>query len=196
MNIKSLAAGGLFAVCATLSSHALAEVITFDDINTANGYVQISNGYHGFDWNNFYVIPSNYYPSSGYDFGTVSAPNVAFNASANPASFSSVTAFSLNSVEVTKAWDAGITRFDGYVGNTLTYSMDVTSSTTAPTSAVFNWSGLNKVVMSDGNSTNHTAIDNLSVTAVPEPETYALMLAGLGLMGAMARRRNKKNTAA
>ena len=32
-------------------------------------------------------------------------------------------------------------------------------------------------------------LDNVSVTAVPEPETYALMLAGLGLMGAIARRR-------
>jgi probable HAF family extracellular repeat protein len=32
----------------------------------------------------------------------------------------------------------------------------------------------------------------LSVTAVPEPETYAMMLAGLGLMGFVARRR--KNT--
>ncbi|MBK9347554.1 MAG: PEP-CTERM sorting domain-containing protein [Burkholderiales bacterium] len=33
---------------------------------------------------------------------------------------------------------------------------------------------------------------NIGVTAVPEPETYAMLLAGLGLMGAIARRRNNK----
>lgn len=32
-------------------------------------------------------------------------------------------------------------------------------------------------------------LDNLTVTAVPEPESYAMMLAGLGAIGMMARRR-------
>ncbi len=32
-------------------------------------------------------------------------------------------------------------------------------------------------------------VDNWSVAAVPEPSTYALMLAGLGVVGLMARRR-------
>jgi uncharacterized protein YcgI (DUF1989 family) len=31
------------------------------------------------------------------------------------------------------------------------------------------------------------------VSSVPEPGTYAMMLAGLGLMGTIARRRKNKN---
>lgn len=36
------------------------------------------------------------------------------------------------------------------------------------------------------------SLDNVSVTAVPEPESYAMMLAGLALMGTIARRRKSK----
>ena len=39
------------------------------------------------------------------------------------------------------------------------------------------------------------SIDNISVTAVPEPETYAMLLAGLGLMGSIARRRKPSKAA-
>ena len=34
-----------------------------------------------------------------------------------------------------------------------------------------------------------------SITAVPEPETYAMMLAGLGLLGFAARRRKQAQAA-
>lgn len=37
------------------------------------------------------------------------------------------------------------------------------------------------------------ALNVSSVSAVPEPETYAMLLAGLGLIGTIARRRNKKD---
>lgn len=36
-------------------------------------------------------------------------------------------------------------------------------------------------------------LDNFSVTAVPEPETYTMLLAGLGLMGFLARHRKITN---
>ena len=40
-----------------------------------------------------------------------------------------------------------------------------------------------------------TAYRDFTVNAIPEPETYAMMLAGLGLMGFVARRRKQKQAA-
>lgn len=41
--------------------------------------------------------------------------------------------------------------------------------------------------------TNASYAGYLNITPVPEPESYAMFLAGLGLMGAVARRRIKKS---
>ena len=57
------------------------------------------------------------------------------------------------------------------------------SGLTAGTPYYFKLSGSNL----DGGYTIHIA-------AVPEPETYAMLLAGLGLMGSIARRRNRTST--
>jgi len=49
-------------------------------------------------------------------------------------------------------------------------------------------------LLSNGQVNNFAFLGaNYNVTAVPEPESYAMLLAGLGLMGAIARRRNKSN---
>jgi hypothetical protein len=44
----------------------------------------------------------------------------------------------------------------------------------------------------NGNRNIGTLLDNVSVTAVPEPEVYGMMLMGLGLMGFVARKRKNK----
>lgn len=42
-----------------------------------------------------------------------------------------------------------------------------------------------------GNDNQGALLDNVSITAVPEPTTYAMLLGGLGLLGFAARRRQQ-----
>ena len=50
------------------------------------------------------------------------------------------------------------------------------------------FSGTAKSISFDG-AAGHTAFDNVSITPVPEPTTYALMMLGLAGIGMVARRR-------
>lgn len=53
-----------------------------------------------------------------------------------------------------------------------------------------NMKGVDKVTWSTNGKFN-LLLDDITVSAVPEPQTYAMMLAGLGLLGFMARRRRQ-----
>ena len=188
---------------AAMSTIATAEVITFDDITLRDKFEAVANGYHGFNWDNFYVTKGSDAPGTGYESGVVSTPNVAFNWYANPASFSSTSAFTLNSGYFAGAWNDGLTIHVTGVGAT-TFVKDFVVNTGSVTKVEFNWTGLTSVTFESSGGTPHPglsgagvhfAMDNLSVNAVPEPETYAMLLAGLGVMGAVARRRKANKQA-
>ncbi len=72
--------------------------------------------------------------------------------------------------------------------NWKTYSYTVTA-TGASTALTFVSTGPVKDV------TMGSYLDGVSVTAVPEPESYAMLLAGLGVMATIARRRSKATQA-
>ena len=75
----------------------------------------------------------------------------------------------------------------------------------ASTSALQSWSTATQVNVgshvdfaidangSDGGDTTRFTAQGLVVSAVPEPESYAMLLAGLGVVGAISRRKSRKN---
>jgi uncharacterized protein YjbJ (UPF0337 family) len=78
--------------------------------------------------------------------------------------------------------------FGGVLGNYSLNSADAFSLKTM--SFTPNTSGIYTISFQNGGGDNVGALlDNVRVTAVPEPETYAMLLTGLGLMGFIARRR-------
>ncbi len=103
--------------------------------------------------------------------------------------FGSGTAVTLNSYGVSPGtsigWSGGTTSVSGLSFNLLAGLNTFNFAYSAP--GVNNWGG--QSVNDEG-----WGIASASVSAVPEPETYAMLLAGLGMMGTIVRRRNKALT--
>jgi hypothetical protein len=115
-------------------------------------------------------------------------------------SFDSVFGASLTSFKLDVAGYSTTTLEAFDMSNTLIFSQNVTLTQGAFTDpgiyssyTINSTNGISRFTFS-GNAAGNTSIDNLVATtdltpAVPEPETYALMLAGLAAVGFMARRR-------
>jgi hypothetical protein len=196
--MKNILIAAALAVTA-FAAPASAITLTFDDMGA---YTDIGAGYNGFDFNNFYTLDTTQYQPSGYVNDVISANNIVYNAFGSDASISAATPFEMTSAWLAGAWNDGLTvRVTGYLDSALQYSQDFTVNTSGPSLVTFNHASVNNVVFSSfgGQSGpyegggNHFAMDNLTLNgggAVPEPASWALIVAGFGMIGGAMRRRS------
>ena len=104
-------------------------------------------------------------------------------------SFSSV----INNIGFLFVTNPGTSTFSAYMGNTLVESFSAPSNLSS-LNRYYGFTGIafNKIRFDSGGVNNAMLLDNMQFgpSAVPEPETYAMLLAGLGLLG-FARRRKQ-----
>ena len=217
MKAKFVGAIGVlgFALAGSLNV-AHADLITFDDPVALPGtFGVIPNGYAGLNWGNFFYIEGALNNPSGYNNGTVSSPNVAFN-SGNPATFSVGSGtFTLNNFDITAAWNNGLNvQVTGLLNGVLQDITTFTIDSTSPTFVTLNWSNINEVdfvssggtnagfagAADAGNSFTQFALDNVTLNAQGAPGPVAgaglpgmMMVVVAGLLG---WRRMRKNGAA
>ena len=144
-----------------------------------------------------YCVELSQYAQSSWNTYTLSAfaPNVGSSlarlyqvAGGSPIDMNKSAAFQAAVWEITYETGAGYSLGDGSFHGSFADS-NITNQANTWLTAVNTFHGTE--LFKAQKYVSSVAQDQLVITAVPEPETYAMFLAGLGIMGAVARRRKK-----
>ncbi len=187
--IRSLAAGAAVAALASFAPMASATVLNFDDIGS---YGFVPAGYGGLDWSasSWIAFSGEQAPFTPHSGTWRIATDFGSNDAASTIRFAKPSVFN-------GAWFSGYddssVSFLLYLGGKLVASSSTLSTSITPAFLASGYAGLaDVVVVASGQQANY-ALDDFSFNevapAVPEPATWALMFAGLGVVAALARRR-------
>ncbi|MCL2162141.1 MAG: FxDxF family PEP-CTERM protein [Betaproteobacteria bacterium] len=196
----------------TGAAQAAPQVITFDETGSsffANTYPEVDyfNVFTGQIASSGLVSGFVGFAVSGYRHvaDAISTEWIAFNPNAvSLSSFASASGelFNLDSFWLAGAWGSQTLTITGYADGVLIDTATIGVSITAQEYFFSGFQGIDTFTIATGNdfvldplvsgSGRNWAMGSVTITAVPEPETYAMLLAGLGIVGAVARRRRIK----
>jgi hypothetical protein len=186
---RTLAVSAAIALCGPFAS---ATVLTFDDIVGPDGYASVPANYGGLDWSNagLSVFTGEQAPFTAHSGqGRVTTDWIDGGPISSTIRFLAPTVFD-------GAWFSGYSdssvHFDLYLNGLLVASSTVLQLSDAPAFLDAGWhSAIDAVVVSSGFQASYVMDDLsfVSATAVPEPGSLALVLAGVGLVAGLRLRR-------
>ena len=197
----------------TLSANA--DTLDFEGIShSTSGHYWNMPTYAGYQWSNFGLMDQSSYingpaqtlanANAGYKLGATSGVNEIFNLSGQDAALTKVGGglFDFNAANMTSAWLGNHqVKVTGWLNGVVVNEKTVTLQVTGTQKNVFDFMGIdkvtfssvagNKIALNQFNDGKQFILDDvvLNVAPVPEPSTYAMMFAGLGVLGLMVRRR-------
>ncbi|MCU0840813.1 MAG: PEP-CTERM sorting domain-containing protein [Thiobacillaceae bacterium] len=167
--------------------------LTFDDLDASSGVETLPENYAGLDWDysTDWAMGWQVWATMQNDYPAASAPNVVF-------AWSNSIGVSLPMPAVFKGAYFGGSAQVGYelslagtAVHTTSY-VDIGSNGDPAVWVASGYTGLvDRVqVLTNGNGQDWV-MDNFTTAPVPEPETYLMMLSGLGMLAWAARRRKR-----
>lgn len=189
------AIAAMLAVGSVTAANAATTVVTFDDLPGGQSSLDIiPDGYGGITWASNWT----YYGFDNDPYNPQTAPNKAIvNYALHPAGVEEAVPFYFAAPVVFQgAFFAGYAgqfglkpvTFQLYNAGTLVATSATITVDGTPTWLASGYSGLVDEVRIDS-SNGYYVFDNVTYGAVPEPESWALMIAGFGMVGFAMRRR-------
>lgn len=189
----------VMAVLAACAASAQASVINFDDISNPGCCTFPAAGYAGFDWNGGMGTQSWVFADAGSTvFSGTNAHSGSNFAWSNGGTSLDLTrdgggTFDFTSMWARTGWTSSGYTVTGWLNGAVVGSQHV-ATTQDYAFASFDLVGVDDVtIVGDG---GNLLVDDMTVSttaAVPEPSEIALMLAGLGGLAAVARRRSSRS---
>src|SRR6266568_3514952 len=154
-------------------------LVTFDDLTPTASGLAVPANYASLNWSNFFYLDGVNYAGnpSGFQAGVISSNNVAYNASANPASIVGGL-FDLNSAYLTAAWNDNLeVEAKGYIGGVLSYDQTYTLSATARTLIQFNYLGVDQVDFVSSGGSHHAGYNGTGTNFMMDNVDLTLYIA-------------------